>query len=223
MSEYALWQFVHILLLVVWLGALHAMFSVTRYAAREDFPAAERQHLLALLRRIDMGPRTALILMIPVGFTMALELGAVAALEGALAALWVICLAWLALNWHLYLRPGAAQASRLAQWDRALRVLVSIVFVALGVISLVTRGPVHAAWLAAKITLFGVVVTLDLRWQVLLRQWTAQLAALPDARTAATTDVLLGATHRGALNMLRILAVALSLIAFLGVVKPLLD
>jgi hypothetical protein len=223
MSQYALWQYAHLLLFAVWLGALHAQLGVCRYIAREEFPPAQRQHFLELLLRIDLGPRAALILIIPVGFTLAVELGAVPVAENSLAAIWVTCLAWLALNAYLFRRPQAPRATRLVQFDQALRVLLALASIALGLASLVSAGPVHAGWLAAKLTLFGAVVGLDLRWHMLLHEWTAQLAAPPDPAAPGVARARLQASYRHALWSARTLSILLALIAFLGAVKPLLD
>ena len=65
MNSYGLWQYFHILLFVYWLGADLGVFLASRYVARADLPTPERLRFLEMLLKVDMGPRTALILMMP--------------------------------------------------------------------------------------------------------------------------------------------------------------
>jgi hypothetical protein len=57
--DYTLWQYLHILLFVYWLGADLGVFLAARYVARTDLSLDERLRFLDLLLKIDMGPRSA--------------------------------------------------------------------------------------------------------------------------------------------------------------------
>lgn len=114
MNSHALWQYAHILLFVYWLGADLGVFFASRYVARADLPLDERLRFLELLLKVDMAPRTALILMIPVGFALATALGLAPFAAGWLPAIWILCLGWLALAWYLFRLGRDPRAARLA-------------------------------------------------------------------------------------------------------------
>jgi hypothetical protein len=99
-------QFIHILLLVYWLGADLGVYLCARYVGRADLPLAERRRFLELLVQLDMGPRTALVLMIPTGLALALLGGWLPLDPASVAAIGVAALAWLGLVWHLH-RSGS--------------------------------------------------------------------------------------------------------------------
>jgi hypothetical protein len=225
--DYALWQYVHILLFVYWLGADLGVFLAARYVARADLPLAERLRFLDLLLKIDMGPRTALILMVPVGATLALKLGVADFLAGWLPLAWLASMAWLALAWLVALRPQHTSAAIWTSIDRAVRVAVATGFVAVGATSLLTGAPVFAPWLAVKLLLFGGVVTLGLLLRGVLRDWAAGFGSLRhaadgDSVAAAAANARIAAAQARATPYAMLLWLLVAAIAFLGVAKPVL-
>jgi hypothetical protein len=225
LSDYAVWQYLHILLFVYWLGADLGVFLAARYVARADLPLAERLRFLDLLLKIDMGPRTALILIVPVGATLAAKLGVADFIVGWLPLVWLVSIAWLGLAWQIALRPRHRAAAALTTLDRTIRVLVALGFAALAVVSLATGGPVYAPWLAFKLLLFAGVVTLGLLLRGVLRDWAAGFAALRLAgdESAATfaANARIAAAQRRATPYAVLLWLLVAAIAFLGVAKPL--
>jgi hypothetical protein len=226
-AEYSLWQYLHILLFVYWLGADLGVFLAARYVARGDLPLAERLRFLELLLRIDMGPRTALVLMIPIGLTLAAELGAVPIHGRWLAAVWVLALLWLAVVWWIVLRPRADVTAPLTTIDRWLRIGVVAGFTAVSLVSLARGAPLAAPWLAGKLLLFAGVVLLGLLLRRVLRDWGrafAQLREAVDRHDEAgirAADALIAAAHRRSTPYAILLWLLVAAIAFLGVTKPL--
>lgn len=225
-SEYSLWQYLHILLFVYWLGADLGVFLAARYVARGDLPLDERLRFLQLLLRVDMGPRTALILMIPVGSTLAARLGVAPAVQPLLSTLWSVSLLWLVIAWWIVLRPQDRVTPRLTQFDRWLRIAVVLLFAVLGLLSLFLRTPIEAPWLATKLLLFAGVVLLGLLLRGVLRDWGRGFEML---RTAAGPAVeaklraanrLIEAAHRRSTPYAVLLWLLVAAIGFLGVTKP---
>jgi hypothetical protein len=221
-SDYAIWQYVHILLFVYWLGADLGVFFAARYVARADLALDERLRFLELLLKVDMGPRTALILIIPVGFTLAGELGVVPFVDGWLPAIWLFCVAWLGLAWTLYLSPRGAAAATLQRVDRIVRQVVILLFLGLGIASLVGDGPIVAPWLAAKFVLFAGVVTIGLILRGVIREWVAGFAALRKGEHLDAANTMITRAHHRATRLAIALWVLVAATAFLGVTKPLL-
>jgi hypothetical protein len=174
---------------------------------------------------MDMGPRTALILMVPVGATLAARLGVADFIVGWLPLVWLVSLVWLALAWHIALRPQHRTAPACTKLDRGIRVAVVAGFAVLASVSLLTGAPILAPWLAAKLLLFAGVVTLGLLLRGVLRDWAAGFAALRQATqgdAAAAANSRIAAAHRRAQPYAVMLWLLVAAIAFLGVAKPML-
>lgn len=219
---YPLLQYAHILLLVYWLGTDLGVYWCAKYVGRSDLPLAERQRFLQLLLKLDMGPRTALVLMIPTGTLMVFIAQWLPLRGAAAAAVCALALAWLAVVWRLYLRPAAPVVLR--DLDRAARWLVVAAMAALGL--LLTSG-VGAAlglegprWLGGKFLAYGGAVLCGLRLRGVLSHWAQGFGELRDAATAAQGEARIAAAMPAAFGYAYALWGCVLVAAFLGVVKP---
>lgn len=224
MSSYGLFQYFHILLFVYWLGADLGVFLASRYVARADLPTAERLRFLELLLKADMGPRTALILMVPVGFTLAVQLGLTPFAAPLLPIIWLFGLLWLAITWGLYLLGRDPRAALWAKIDHWIRVTVAAMFLSLGLLSLIEAAPVTARWLALKMFFFAIVIVIGLLLRRIIRDWAQDFATLtaPTADSSAidAANALIEAAYRRATRLAHSLWLLVALIALLGVTKP---
>lgn len=223
--DYTLWQYLHILLFVYWLGADLGVFLAARYVARADLSMDERLRFLDLLLKIDMGPRTALILILPVGATLAVGLGAVSGFDTLLPAVWIFAIGWLALAWHIALRPQHPLAALGTRVDRVIRIVIAAALAVVAAASLLRGAPVHATWLALKLLLFAGVITLGLLLRGVLRDWAAGFAALrrvgAGSVSATEANARIAAAHRRSTPYAVMLWLLVGAIAWLGVAKPL--
>lgn len=224
MSGYSLLQYLHILLFVYWLGADLGVFLASRYVARADLPVTERLRFLELLLRLDMGPRTALILMVPVGATLAVQLGLAPFATGLLPVIWVLALLWLALTWRLFVTGRKLRTQSLARLDHWVRVTVAALFLSLGAVSLMESGPVTAGWLALKLLLYAIVVVIGLLLRRVLFDWAQGFGILTDASAGeaaiARANLAIHEAYRRAMPLAYSLWLLVALIALLGVAKP---
>jgi hypothetical protein len=220
MTGYAVWQYAHILLFVYWLGADLGVFHAARYVSRSDLPLQERLRFLELLLKIDMAPRTALVSIIPVGFTLAAQAGLAPFAAGWLPAIWLASIAWLGLTWFLHLNPRHARAAALVRFDQFVRIGVVVAFVTTGTLTLAGHGPLLTGWLGAKFVLFGGVIVAGLLLRLTIREWVRGFAELrtPDGVDAGNARVLAAAAR--ARIYAYVLWALVAAIAFLGVVKP---
>jgi len=219
-NAYPLWQYAHILLFVYWLGADLGVFVASRYVARADLPLEERLRFLELLLKVDMGPRTALILMIPVGFTLATTLGIAEFARAWLPVIWIVASGWLALAWYLFRNARNPRSAPWARLDQGLRLVVIASFLLLGLATFATGSPLGTAWLAGKFVLFAGVVTLGLLLRRVIRDWIAGFAQLRVEATRDAGNALIFGAHQRAARLALLLWLFVAAIAFLGVVKP---
>ena len=159
--------FLHLLLFVYWLGSDLGVMINSIYAGKGDLTGNARARLRAAQELIDMAPRTCLVLMVPVGLSLASRWGL--AISGAeLIAAWVFGFGWLWLVWLVHWRHGTPGGMRLWKIDLGVRIAVTLAFLGVGLSSLLTAAPVAAAWLAWKITLFGVLIALGVIVRLIL-------------------------------------------------------
>ena len=205
---------------VYWLGADLGVFMASRYVAKAELALAERLRFLEMLLKLDMGPRTALILMIPVGFMLAVRLGLAPFAQNLLPFIWIFALGWLALAWRLFLTGHSANTATLAKLDHWLRVSVAALFVSMGAAALLTGTPIEARWLAVKLLLFGIVVVIGLLLRGVLRAWARGFALLRANTEIASANALIISAYQRSTRLAHGLWLLVALIAMLGVTKP---
>ncbi len=184
MIELYFFAFLHILVFVYWLGGDLGAFYVSRYLIRPGISADKRLFAAKILGDIDMAPRTALILALPTGLTLAAARGWIEAGSMQLAAVWTLSLAWLGLVWAIHLKHGAAPAA----WRRAdviIRTSAMLLLASSGIALLINglNGPVFLGW---KLLLLAACIALGLLIRIVLKPLGPALAGLtgPDASAA---------------------------------------
>ncbi len=166
-DPYSIVLFVHLLLFAYWLGSDLGVMINSIYGNEAGLTGNARAKIRAAGDLIDMAPRTCLVLMVPVGITLASRWGLnVSAME--LLGVWVFGFAWLWLVWMVHWRHGSPSMMTFWKIDFGIRFVVSLAFLAAGIAGLATSWPVPSAWLAMKMFLFGVLIMLGVIVRILL-------------------------------------------------------
>jgi hypothetical protein len=165
-----------------------------------------------------MGPRTALVLMIPTGAQLGalagwLPLGAV-----EVTSIWALALAWLALVWYVYLTKSASRA--LKAIDRALRYVLVCAAVLFGAGAFAGWPVELPRWLGAKLLAYGGAVATGLALRKILAQWAVGFAELEEEHTRERGSARIEAAMAVSLRYGRLLWVLVGLAAFMSVTKP---
>jgi hypothetical protein len=218
-TTYGLVNFLHILLFAYWLGADLGVFYGARRAARPGLTYQERIKIRQVVMVIDMAPRTALILMLPVGFHLSSQWNPSIS-TNSLAIIWVAGLAWLAIMWAVHFRVGTAFGELLRKVDLGIRYLILVSMVAIGVLSLLGVGPFAQAWLAAKALLFAVIICLGLGLRIVGARNTPVMEKLRLEQDVAAAEVELDKNHKAAATLALSLWFIVAVMAFLGTLKP---
>jgi hypothetical protein len=213
------WLYVHILLFVFWLGADVGVYLSMFFVKDARLSFATRAAIIRLAFYIDLSPRFAFALMIPVGTQLASNLGLVAIGPVGRAVAWLVGLGWCALHFATVRYQGTPLAARLRGINVGFEWLAGLAFAATGAASLAGVGPLANSWFAGKILLFGlvflVVVGIDTKFQ----PFTLLLRAGPDGLTADTERAITRATNQ-TLAWALLLYVLILAIAWLGKLKP---
>ena len=167
--------FVHILLFCLWLGMDVGVYYCGKFTTRADLTYIERKRFLELLMLLDMGPRTALVLMVPVGGQLGANLGLIPFSALQLGLLWVVGLAWLAIVWAQYLWPNHTSVPLMASVDYGLRYVAIGAFVFGGLYAIFADDLVIGAWLRLKLVFYGAVISIGLILRSTLAPWLLAL------------------------------------------------
>lgn len=172
----AILAFFHLLIFVYWLGGdLGAFYASTIVTDREK-SSAVRAAAARMLANIDLAPRSALILALPSGMSLAVATGWMAVGDLTLAALWMLSLIWLALIWHMHLhrcRPtiGLQRADTVIRW-----------FVVAGLLTLAVAAVAGAikmpAFIVAKCAILALCILCGLAIRVVLKPFGAGIVEL---------------------------------------------
>ena len=172
----ALISLMHVLVFVYWLGGDLGAFYTSRMISDSTRPAAARIAAAQALTALDMAPRTALILTLPTGMTLATVTGHLTLSIAALVAIWALALGWLWLAWRIHLKhlPPGAGVRRL---DLGIRwiVLSGLVVAGCGIVTGVVDAPL---FLGLKVLILAAAIATGLWVRQLIAPFGAAFAAL---------------------------------------------
>jgi len=137
----------HALVFVYWvggdLGAFYASFLLgdPRLSLERRIAAAQ------VVAAVDMAPRSALVLALPTGLTLARAQGWLEVQPLALGAVWLGAIVWLCLVWALHL-TGAERGSALRRVDLVIRwsVLIGTLTAGFAIVSGQWQAPRFIGW-----------------------------------------------------------------------------
>ncbi len=178
----------------------------------------ERMRIRKLVLAIDLGPRVALILMLPVGFQLALGWGAPLP-AGVLPIVWVASLAWLALMLSVHFRAGTDMGETLRKLDLGVRWAVMFAMASLGIAALTGVVPGSPAWLGFKLALFGLIIGNGLMLRRVATGWTRAAEAFQRGDVADGEAIIFATRSRGSRFALTIWTLV-AIMAFVGTTKP---
>ena len=212
---------VHVLLFVLWLGADVGVFLLGQhFRKREVYSLQERLTLLKMLVLVDMTPRTAWALMVPLSLSVSAA-GGWWEVSGWLVALsWGVAAVWLFFVWDAHLQGQTARAARDRRIEFWLKVGLTGFYLWLGLQSLLIAQPIAASWLAWKALLFGLIFLAAIMIDVAFRPVGPLLGRLIAEGSSDATELPLLRTMNRTRIWVWCVYLLLLLTAWLGVVKP---
>jgi hypothetical protein len=218
---YLVLVFIHIVLFVYWLGGDLGVFVTSKYVADRKLSMDERFRFMNALLACDMGPRSALILFIPVGLEMARILGVFEVGAAVVGPVWLFSFIWLGANWWMFFNNFHPLTAKLRQYDLYLRYILIPVIAGIAIYSIATGGPVNQLWLQVKLLVFAVVISLGVYLRGQIAQWIIGFGMVRQGGEAADkgNDIIAAALVRSRRAAL-VLWFGVALAAFLGKVKP---
>jgi hypothetical protein len=217
---YFLLKLAHILLFVYWLGADIGVFYSARFVRNATLDTSSRRTALQILAWVDQIPRYCLVLMLPVGYSLAATLGLVRMPAVGYIVLWAISLGWLWMVWAIHHFQGKPLAERLRRIDLTWRWVLCAGLLWDGWTGLRGTGHIFADWVSIKFLLLASMLFCG----IMIRMRGRALGpALKQILEHGSTPALEGAvTDSFAKTRPFVLAIWLLLVvaAWVGIAKP---
>jgi hypothetical protein len=214
--------FVHLLLFVLWLGGDVGVYMLGQhFRKRSEYSLDQRLALLKLLVEVDMVPRIAWALMVPVSLSVVSVGGYWAVPAPLLLCAWIVggVMIWLALDAHTHQQTDrGARDRKIEFW---IKNAVGVSYLALGGVSLIANAPLSDNWLALKALMFGLIFGTATMIDVAFKPVGSQLGRLIKEGSKDDTELPLLRTMNKTRVWVWIVYLLLILTAYLGVVKPL--
>ena len=213
--------YAHLLLFVLWLGADVGVFLLGQhFRKRTVYSLDQRIALLKLLVIVDLTPRAAWALMVPMSLTISYVGGwwdvwpAMVWLSWAIAAFWL----WLVFDAHAH--DMTPRATRNRRWEGWLRYLLCAGYLWLGAESVLTGHPIAVGWLAWKVLLFGLIFAAAIMIDVSFKPVGLLLGKLLSEGSSDTTEFPLLRVMNNTRYWVWCVYALLVATSWLGVVKP---
>lgn len=153
---YSVVLFLHILAFGYWLGADLGVYFCDSQMTRFDLDIEERLRVRAIRYKVDMAPRTCIVAILALGFTLAQWHGS--PIQGGwLAGVWLACAGWFASILAVRRLGRTPRGLAWARVDRAIWFAVGALTIALGLAALVFGTLDLPGWLAAKLVVYGLI------------------------------------------------------------------
>lgn len=157
-ETYVLLKLAHVLLFAYWLGGDVGVFYSARLVRDRALPVDARRVALRIMGWIDMIPRYCLVLMLPVGYTLARQVGVVRLPDAFVAVLWLVSLAWLWLVWAVHRHAGTPRGERLRRIDLGWRIVLAAGLAYDAWQGFQRTGHLFSDWISAKFLVFAAIM-----------------------------------------------------------------
>jgi hypothetical protein len=215
---YLFLKWAHIIAMAYWLGGEWGVFNASKPITNTKLSLEERHRHMETAYRIDILPRTGIILLLPLGLHMG-AIGNYQPLHGPwIIGMWIFVALWLSITYSAFFKRGTDAGVRLTKIDESIRYVVIPLLIGFGVYSLFTNWPFTQGWYAAKAALYGVALIIGLLLRFIMRNWVMlfrRIAAGPDPEAEQSLDKQL-AYGRG---LAYIYWIVIASVAFFGVFK----
>ena len=213
--------YVHLLLFVLWLGADVGVFVLGQhFRKREIYTLDQRIALLKLLVIVDLTPRTAWALMVPLSLTISAAGGWWNVPAALVLASWAIAAFWLWLVFDAHAHDMTPRAARDRRWEGWLRNALCAAYLALGTASVATDWPIAVGWLAWKALLFGAIFAAAIMIDVSFKPVGPLLGKLLTEGSSDATELPLLRVMNKTRYWVWCVYILLVVTSWLGVVKP---
>ena len=220
MGLYDILVYLHVLAFVFWLGGDLGVAMLGSAFRDRSQPLSTRLAFLKLLGAVDMGPRTAWVVMVPLSIAL-VDVGGYWDVPTPLVWLsWALGAVWLALTWAIFLNGQGPLVDVLKRAELAVKLVIAVAYGVLGVMAVAGLGPLPNDWLGLKALTFAVIFGCAIMIDVASRPVTPLLIAVIEQGSTDQTEVPLRRAMDRARYWVWATYALLLVIGYLGSVKP---
>ena len=154
MSGVAILVYVHILLMVFWIGTDIGVFVAGLRFIDPKRSMAERSAVINLGMVIDRYPRICFVAILPVGMQIAASLGMLALSSTALALIWSASAVWLTCVIAGMILTGTPRVRPWQRVEKSFLMIAAVACLGLGIAG-ATGKMLMPGWFAGKLALYG--------------------------------------------------------------------
>ena len=215
-----LMAFFHVVLFVYAIGGDIAVYFIGNYITKEELTIEERLRVRSMRFLVDMSARTSLVLLLPIGFTLATTFGS--EIKGtALTVIWLFSFVWLGLIWLVHFKKETATGELLRKLDLLIRYILSGLLITLGIFCLTTNQIIQSDWLSWKIIIFGLILVNGIWIRAIVGRMRKSIQLAQDSDTKTEGEELIKKDQEVLNKAALLIWVLVILMAFLGELKPL--
>lgn len=220
MDNALFWGYAHTILFAVWLAVDLAVFAIV-FRIKDVLRGFDvRKQLLLTATRLHVVPRMCFALILPTGVELTGAVNVYPLTPGLRVASWIIGGLWLGVIVVGARARGKPLAADLRIVELVFQAFMGLSFVAYGLNSLATGAPIDDPWFAAKLFLFGLVFWSAIAADIGFRPFYAPFNEIAQEGSTPEREEAISAAVNHALAAMAIVYVLISVIAFIGRVKP---
>lgn len=209
----ALATLLHILIFVYWLGGDLGVFYASTILTDTKTSPQGRIIAAKVLAQVDMAPRTAMILTLPTGLTLAAMAGYLSLSVLLLAIIWVLSLAWLALAWTIHL-THLPPSSLWRKADLGVRAILIVALLGLALSGLVPL------FLGLKMAILATTIAMGLLIRRALAPFGSAFATMITTGPTSETDHIIVKSLNQSRPAVVCIWLLLLIAALIGIAKP---
>ncbi len=220
MGTYLFLKWAHIIAMAYWLGGEWGVFNASRCVVDPKLSLEERQRHMETAYRIDILPRTGIILLLPLGLHMGAVLNA-HPLDGAwITGMWIFVAGWLTITFSAFFKRGTDTGLKLTKIDESFRYVVIPALLIVGGMTLFTGGPLAYDWYAAKVFVYGLLLCIGLALRFIMRDWVVLFRSLAADGSTPEVENKLSRSLAIGRGLAYIYWIGIATVAYFGVAKP---
>ena len=203
----------HILIFVYWLGGDLGVFYASTILTDSKTDPQGRVVAAKVLSQVDMAPRSAMILTLPTGLTLAVSTGYLNFSAVYLIAIWALGLSWLALAWTIHLKH-LAPSSLERRVDLGVRGTLVI-----GLLAGAVSGTLPL-FLALKLAILAITIVMGLLIRRALAPFGDAFSTMLATGPTSQTDYIIAKCLNQSRPAVVCIWVLLLVAALIGIAKP---
>ncbi|MBR78309.1 MAG: hypothetical protein CMP02_02280 [Woeseiaceae bacterium] len=220
MDTYLFLKWAHILAMAYWLGGEWGVFNASRPVTDINLSLEERRRHMETAYLIDILPRTAIILLLPLG----LHMGSIMTYHPLgsewVIPMWVFVAFWLSITFTAFRFRGTDKGLFYTRVDESFRYVVIPMLVGFGIYSLFTGWPFTASWYAAKALIYGLLLIIGLLLRFIMKEWVILFRILDNEGSNVEVENKLSKSLAFGRFLAYFYWIGIATVAWFGVFKP---